>query len=80
MRNVFAVIFMAGAPQKYRMTGFIHQTDLFHPHGDPDDHGDLHLRVAQVIDRHRQPGQDGCRRHATRARLSRREEQPAPKA
>ena len=23
------------------MTCFIHQTDLFHPHGDPDDHWDL---------------------------------------
>ena len=23
------------------MTYFIHQTDLFHPHGDPDDHWDL---------------------------------------
>ena len=23
------------------MTRFIHQTDIFHPHGDPDDHWDL---------------------------------------
>ena len=23
------------------MTTFIHQTDIFHPHGDPDDHWDL---------------------------------------
>jgi len=31
------------------MTRFIHQTDLFHPHGDPDDHWDLATVYALAV-------------------------------
>ncbi len=31
------------------MVSFIHQTDLFHPHGDPDDHWDLATVYALAV-------------------------------
>lgn len=34
------------------MTAFVHQTDLFHPHGDPDDHWDLATVYALAMQGH----------------------------
>ncbi|NLB55466.1 MAG: hypothetical protein GX811_06835 [Lentisphaerae bacterium] len=31
------------------MTGFVHQTDIFHPHGDPDDHWDMATVYALAV-------------------------------